>query len=557
MNLLPFLRLPRTFLSPCRTALFAGVCMTAIASSQLAARAEMNLAIDSKLPPSESVALGIPKGQVETAIGKLDDFATALMKRSGVPGMAVVVVRDGKTVYLKGFGVRKAGEKDAVDGDTVFQLASLSKAIGASVVAQQIGTGAVTWDTPVKKLLPWFALKDPWVSEHVTLADLYTHRSGLPDHAGDELEDMGFDRKQILERLKLLPLTPFRISYAYTNYGVTAAGEAVATAAHKDWAELSDEVLYKPLGMSATSSRFSDFMARANRAIPHVRENGAFVAKYQRDPDAQSPAGGVSSSARDMGRWLSFALGNGTFEGKEIAPASALLPAMTAQIISTPSDTTTARPAFYGHGFGLNIAPSGRVVISHSGAFMLGAGTTFALLPSEKLGIAVLTNAQPVGAAEALAMQFMDYVQFGSITRDWFAAYTSLMAPLYHPLGVLSGLPAPTKPEPAQKLETYAGSYTNPYFGPATVSVEGERLVLSVGPKPETASLGHWNGDVFTFVPSGESAPPGTVSEVTFAVKGKSASTMTIEFFNENGLGTFTRQSAPRKSGKSKAGYQK
>lgn len=519
--------------------------------------AEGALAIDPKLPPSDSVALGIPKGQVDAALAKLDDFATALMKRSGLPGMSVVVVRDGKVAYLKGFGVRKVGSPEPIDADTVFQLASLSKAVGAGVVAHEVGAGRVTWDTPVHKLLPWFTLKDPWVGEHVTVADLYTHRSGLPDHGGDELEDMGFDQRQILEKLKQLPLAPFRVTYAYTNFGLTAAAEGVAAAAGKDWATLSDEVLYKPLGMSATSSRFSDYIARANRAVPHVRENGAFVAKYQRQPDAQSPAGGVSSSARDMGRWLAFALGNGTVDGKEIAPAAALLPAMSAQIVSAPSTSTLARPGFYGHGFGVSIAPSGRVVLSHSGAFLLGAGTTFAMLPSEKLGIVVLTNAQPVGAAEALAMQFFDYVEYGTITRDWFEAYGRLMAPLYHPLGALVGLPAPSEPKPARDLTAYAGTYANPYFGPATIRVEGDKLVLSIGPKPETAPLGHWSGDTFTFVPSGESAPAGTLSEVDFAVKGKSANAVTIEFFNENGLGTFTRTApakpAPRKAGSGKA----
>ncbi len=550
MSLLALFRLFRP--SRLRVALLTGACAAALATP--AARAETALAIDPKLPPSETVALGIPKGQVEAAIAKLDDFAAALMKRSGIPGMAVVVVRDGKTVYLKGFGVREVGKPETVDGDTVFQLASLSKAVGAGVVAHQVGAGVVTWDTPLRKLLPWFSLKDPWVGEHVTVADLYTHRSGLPDHAGDELEDLGFDRRQILERLKLLPLAPFRVTYAYTNFGLTAAAEGVAAASGKDWATLSDEVLYKPLGMSATSSRFSDYIARANRAVPHVRDNGAFVAKYQRQPDAQSPAGGVSSSARDMGRWLAFVLGNGAYEGQQVVPAAALLPAITAQMVSTPSPTSSARAGFYGHGFNVSVAPSGRVELSHSGAFILGAGTTFAMLPSEKIGIAVLTNAQPVGAAEALSMQFMDYVQFGSITRDWFAAYTALMAPLYQPLGALTGLPAPATPEPAGKLEDYAGSYASPYFGPATVRVEDGHLVLTMGPKPVVATLGHWSGDVFTYAPTGESAPPGTLSEVTFTLKGKTASAMTVEFFNENGLGTFTRQPAarPEKSPKAK-----
>ena len=105
----------------------------------------------------------------------------------------------------------------------------------------------------------------------MTIGDLYSHRSGLPDHAGDELEDLGYDRRQVLERLKYLPLAPFRITYAYTNFGLTAAAEAVAAAAGKSWEDLSDEVLYRPLGMTSTSSRFADFMARPDHAVGHVK----------------------------------------------------------------------------------------------------------------------------------------------------------------------------------------------------------------------------------------------------------------------------------------------
>ncbi|MGR7993731.1 serine hydrolase [Xanthobacter sp. ZOL 2024] len=540
---LPLARpIARTRETLCAAALSASLVISLmLAGAGGATAAEGAKPFDPKVPPPETIALPIAKGQIDAAVAKLDDFANGLMKRSGIPGMAVVVVRDGKTVYLKGFGVREVGVEGAVDGDTVFQLASLSKAIGASVVAHEVGASVVGWDTPVTKHLPWFALKDPWVTRHVTIADLYTHRSGLPDHAGDILEDLGFDQLQILKRLRELPLSPFRISYAYTNFGLTAGAEAVAAAAHKDWATLSEEALYRPLGMTATSSRFSDFMARANRAVPHVHEKEVFVAKYQRQPDAQSPAGGVSSSARDMGRWLAFVLGNGTVDGHEIAPASALLPAITAQIISAPSATPTARPSFYGHGFGVSVTPAARVMLSHSGAFLLGAGTTFMMLPSANIAIAVLTNAQPVGAAEALAMQFMDMVEFGTLTRDWYAAYNGLMAPMYQPLGALAGHVEPATATPARPLTTYTGTYANGYFGPASVTLKNGGLVLTVGPKPMQYPLAHWSGDVFTFVPAGESAPAGSVSQVTFTRKGSRASAMTVEFLNENGLGTFTR----------------
>ncbi|MFG1189872.1 serine hydrolase [Xanthobacter flavus] len=509
--------------------------------------------IDGSRPPPQTSGVSIPPGQIARAVKEIDSLAKEMMERSGVPGLAVVVVQDGKVLALKGYGVRKAGEPATVDADTVFQLASLSKAVGAGVVAHEVGkglkgtgqagkgqagSGKVKWDTPVRTLLPWFALSDPWVSEHVTLADLYSHRSGLPDHAGDELESIGFDRRQVLERLRLLPLAPFRASYFYTNFGLTAAAEAVATAAGKEWADLSQEVLYKPLDMAATSSRFADFMARPNRAFPHVKTDGGFVSKFQRDPDAQAPAGGVSSSARDMGKWLAFVLGNGTFEGNEIVPAAALLPAMRGETISSPAYAVDARPGTYGFGFGVGVSPAGRVTLDHSGAFILGAATNFVLLPSEKLGIVVLTNAQPTGAPEALAMSFMDIVQFGGLTRDWYAAYQPLIMPMYKPTGALVGKAPPQKPEPAKPLANYTGTYGNAYFGDATVAEEAGGLVLIIGPLPRRYILAHWSGDSFTFRPEGEETfPPGTVSQVKFA-DGR----MTVEIFNDNGLGTFARK---------------
>lgn len=521
----------------------AGLSCTALALLLLASPALAQTQIDASRPPPQTSGVPIPKGQIESAVGKVDALARDLMERSGIPGLAVAVVHEGKTVFLKGYGVRKVGESAAIDADTVFQLASLSKSVGAGVVAHEVGRGTVKWDTPVEDLLPWFALNDDWVSEHVTIADLYSHRSGLPDHAGDELEDLGYDRRQVLERLKKLPLAPFRVSYAYTNFGVTAAAEAVASAAGKDWETLSDEVLYKPLGMASTSSRFADYMARSNRAVPHVRvgkigESKTFAAKFQRDPQAQSPAGGVSSSVRDMAHWLGFVLGGGTYEGRQIVPEKALLPAMRPEMISSPAYAPDARAGFYGYGFSVNVSPAGRVMIDHSGAFILGAGTTYVLLPSEKLGIVVLTNAQPTGVPEALSASFMDLAQFGTVTRDWLTAYGPLIDPLYTPLGALAGKSAPAKPAPAKPLATYVGTYANAYFGEARVSEEKGRLVLSVGPKPRVFTLDHWSGDDFIFRPEGEeTAPAGSVSQVTFSDR-----RMKVEFFNENGLGTFERR---------------
>jgi len=495
------------------------------------------------LPPPPFVsAVAIPDGQIDTAVAQLDGLADAVMKKSGIPGMAVAVVKDGKTVYAKGFGIRKVGAPDKVDADTVFQLASLSKAVAGTVVAHEVGAGTVSWETPIIKHLPWFRLKDQWVSEHVTIADLMSHRSGLPDHGGDNLEDIGFDPHAVLERLRLLPLDPFRISYAYTNFGFTAGAEAVAVAAGKDWATLSEDALYKPLGMASTSSRFADFDRRANKAVNHVPVNSSFTHKYQREPDAQSPAGGVSSSVNDMARWMAMVLQDGSYEGKQVIDPKALLPAISAQMISSASPAVAARPGFYGYGFNVSINPAGRVQLSHSGAFSSGAATAFTMLPSAGVGIIVLTNAWPLGAPEALTAEFSELVQFGKIERDWLAAYGPRVAAVNRPMGSLVGKQRPSNPIPAAPLSDYVGTYSSDYYGNLDIVRIGEGLAVRLGPAAKQYALAHWDGDAFTFEPSSENATDGSISLATFTKRGTSFGAVTIEYLDENGLGTFGRK---------------
>ncbi|MFC4123956.1 serine hydrolase [Nocardia rhizosphaerae] len=489
-----------------------------------------------QLPPNQVAGVPLPDDAVDRAVAKLDELAAALMESSRIPGMAVAVVHGGETVYAKGFGVRAAGTQEAVDADTVFQLASVSKSLAATVVAHQVGTGAIEWTTPMVSLLPSFALADPATTAELTVGDLFAHRSGLPDHAGDRLEDIGFDRAAILDKLRLEPLDPFRISYHYTNFGLTAAAEAVATAAGTSWEQLSDDVLYGPLDMSSTSSRFDDFQARPNRAVGHMRVDGAWVAEAVRDPDAQSPAGGASSSVNDMARWLAALLGTGTADGTTIAPAQALLPAITPQVISAPARAPQARAGYYGFGFNASTTPAGRTDYSHSGAFALGAATNFVVIPSADVAIVALTNAAPIGIPETLTAEFADLVQFGEIREDWRALYEQVIAPLNDPVGDLAGKPAPTNPAPAQPLSTYPGSYANEYWGPAVISEDGGELVLTIGPAQQRYPLRHWDGDTFAFEPSGENAPPGSVSSARFTDDG-----LVLDYFDENGLGTFTR----------------
>lgn len=482
-------------------------------------------------PPPDPV----PEAQITAAIAQVDTLAANLMASSGVPGMAVAVVRGNQAVYARGFGRRLVTDPAPVDADTVFQLASVSKPIGATVVARQVGRGSIGWDTPVIQHLPGFALADAETTQAVTIGDLYAHRSGLPDHAGDRLEDMGYDRREVLARLRFLPLHPLRAVYDYTNFGMTAAAEAVANAAGTDWATLSEQAIYQPLGMTRTSSRYADFAARDNRALGHVKVNGTWVQGIGTMPDAQSPAGGVSASVNDLAKWLIMVLAKGELAGQRIVDAAALAPALSQQMQSGPP--VQGRPAsYYGYGFNVGTTELGLTNYNHSGGFAVGAATSFTAVPSLNLAIVTLTNGYPIGIPETLNAQFFDLVQYGAFRRDWGAIFAEGFAPLLRPEGRLVGQPRPANPLPARALSTYAGTYRNDYYGPLQVAEQGGALVMTLGAKPLVLPLAHWDGDVFTFTLHNENASPGTISRAAFA-----SNQVWLEYYDHEGLGVFIR----------------
>lgn len=496
--------------------------------------------VSADVPPPLVPAMPLPENAVDDAVAQLDRIADELMKSSGIPGMAVAVVHGGKTVYAKGFGVKDVTKGDAagnkIDPDTVFQLASLSKPLGATVVAHQVGENAIGWDTPVVSSLPWFALSDPAVTRMVTVGDLYSHRSGLPDHAGDQLEDLGYDRHYILEHLRQLPLDPFRISYAYTNFGLTAAAEAVAVAAGEPWEDLSEQVLYRPLGMTSTSSRFADYLARPNRAVGHIHIGNGYQPLYLRDPDPEAPAGGVSSSVEDMAHWLRMVLANGTYDGTQIADPKALLPAITPQIVSDRAAEPAMRSGFYGYGFNVGTTAAARMQLSHSGAFGLGAGTNFVIIPSADVAIVALTNATPSGIPETLTAEFADLVQFGKVRENWRKLYQDAFAPMDAPVGELVGKSPPANPAPSAPLQSYVGTYNNDYWGKALITEQDGKLGLALGPKGVVWPLTHWDGNDFTFSFVAENSPPGSISKATFV-----GDKLTLEYYDTDHMGTFQR----------------
>src|SRR5437588_4245494 len=320
--------------------------------------------------------------QVTRAIQELEKLAQKQIQENALPGLAIAVVFQDKSVYAKGFGVRDTSGKSSVDADTVFQLASLSKPIGSTVVAELVGEGKITWDSKVSVLDPTFAMFDPWVTREVTIRDMYAHRSGLPEHAGDLLEDLGFTRAETLYRLRYQhPGSSFRSHYAYTNFGMTEGALAAAKAYGQEWEEASEQRLYKPLSMNSTSSRYADFVARQNKALGHVLVNGKWAQKFKRDPDAQSPTGGVSSSVDDVAKWIRLQLANGKFDGKQVVNEKALAETHHPELL-TGFNPFTGMPTFYGLGWNVSYDEQGRLGLNHSGGFGLGAATYVNLIPA-------------------------------------------------------------------------------------------------------------------------------------------------------------------------------
>jgi CubicO group peptidase (beta-lactamase class C family) len=443
-----------------------------------------------------------PDRPIGPAVEKLKLFIRNGMRNTGVPGVAVAVVYRDKVVYLDGFGIRKAGNCAEIDADTVFQLASLSKPLTSTVVAALVGNGEVDWDDRIIDIDKGFELSDPAVNAQLTIRDLLSHRSGLPTSAGDALEDLGFTRPVILQKMRLLPITGrFRKSYQYSNFGYTEGAIAASNKVGERWEDLARKRLFEPVGMSSTSYRYSDYENAPNKAAIHIIEDGRPIARYHRDPDAEAPAGSASSSVRDLAQWVRLQLRNGRVDGQWIVSPKALIETHSPQIQRGVDQN--GQPSYYGLGWNVDHDPAGNLILSHSGAFFLGTGTTVKLSPSQQLGIVVLTNALPTGLAEATANTFFDLYNYGAPTQDWLKIFSEHFK---HDIEEgndsttdYSKLPPPSSPAPGRSLSAYVGTYGNSYYGQIEISEHRGSLWMRFPDTGALYTLTHWDGDTFTY----------------------------------------------------------
>ncbi len=474
--------------------------------------------------------------KIKEIIPRIEELIKRGMDVSHIPGLAIVIVNQNRVVFQQGYGVREIGLPEQIDTDTVFQIASLSKPISATVIASLVGKSKLAWESKIIDLDPTFRLPNPWVSAHVTVKDMLSHRSGLPDHAGDLLEDLGFDKNSILYRLRFInKMGSFRNDYAYTNFGFSVGAYASAKSAGMTWDALAKNQLFTPLGMANSSFSYQDFLKNKNRATIHHIVDEQPKPIYKRDPDAQAPAGGATASVKDLAKWMILCLDKGKFKGTQLISEEALLQTQMPVIVSD-YNFAEDKANFYGLGWGVSY-DSGNKFLKHSGGFVLGARTQAALVPDLKLGICVLTNASQNALPEALIQSFFDLLLKGEIQEDYITKFNQLWSTRAEPPPIKFAKPK-LPVSPSLSLNKYTGKFENDFFGKTEIVLQDGKLVFSVGPKPEKFFLRHYNRDVFVMDTIGENAVGET--QVIFTLdREEKVRSVIVDAFNPYGNGEF------------------
>lgn len=415
----------------------------------------------------------------------VDRIAGDALKSWCVPGLAIVIVRDDRVVLAKGYGTKTSGTIAPVTADTLFPLASCTKAFTTAALATLVDDGKLAWDDPVRKHLPTFHLSEPAADQLVSLRDLVTHRTGLAGH------DLLWYRapwslSESIKRARYLPLSgPFRGSYHYSSLMFAAAGTAAANRAGVPWDEFVRTRITGPLQMTGVTFTATEAEKAKDRASGHRRDaDGSSVAMDGWSPKSPDPAGSMSATARDLGAWLRFQLADGEFAGKRIASEKNLQETRTPH---TPMPRTAEAKAIYPETTQTTYA-MGWVVYDHRGQTVVAHGgiadgfrAQVTLLPRKKIGFALLNNLHDTTMNVAVGNAVIDLLT-GLPARDWNAYYLKVEADERESKRLASekrDAGRDPKSRPSLPLARYAGEYRDPAYGTATVAHTDGRLTLT------------------------------------------------------------------------------
>lgn len=412
----------------------------------------------------------------------LDLYVNRALKDWQIPGASVCVVKDGKVVVMKGFGVREMGTGDKVDENTLFMIGSNTKAFTGTAIAILDGEKLLSLDDKVQKWLPDFKLFDPWVAKEANIRDLLSHRMGFETFQGDFMFfDSDLNTAEMMDRFgRLKPLYSYRSRWGYTNAGFMVAGEVIRKATGKSWAEVLKEKIFSPLGMNNTLALSKDISSATNKAIAHTVTKGELKKIAYGRIDAMSPAGSISSNVADLSKWVMAQLDNGKLDGKEVIPAAAISKTWYPHSIvgNGGARYNNGHFALYGLGWFLE-EYNGKKIVSHTGG-VNGFVTSVTLIPEEKLGIVVLTNTDANGFFECLKWEIMD-AYMGLLYRNYSGVMLSEHKIHEEQTKKQSDLKRDTinsKPATSLPLVAYAGEYEHELYGKMNIAIEKGELIM-------------------------------------------------------------------------------
>jgi CubicO group peptidase (beta-lactamase class C family) len=438
----------------------------------------------------------------------LDAYVARAMHTFNVPGVAIAIVKDGRVVLQKGYGVRKLGDSTPVDAHTIFGIGSNTKAFTAAAIATLVDAGRLSWDDPVDRRLQGFQMYDPYVSKEMRIRDLLCHRSGLGIGEGDlMLFNTTLTRDQVVDRVRYLkPVSSFRSTFAYSNLMFVVAGQVIAAVSGQSWDDYVRRAIFVPLGMKETNTGTDGYHAGADWASPHSYRDGRLRPVAFANLDIAAAAGAINSSAADMSRWLLLQLDRGRIPGS----AERIFSRKSSEEMWTQESVVPLNwygeyvpglvPQFSGYGMGWFLRDyKGRELIGHPGG-VTGFVSRVMLVPRENLGVVILTNAEEGSILDAILYHILDGY-LGGPTQDYISAYKAAEATQGRETAATMRKAQPTRDvdsKPPLPLERYAGDYADPWYGKVSIRLAGGALRLDfLQTTSGTADLQQWQYDTF------------------------------------------------------------
>ncbi|HSV88828.1 MAG TPA: serine hydrolase, partial [Bacteroidales bacterium] len=428
----------------------------------------------------------------------LDAYFSQVLVDWDLPGMTIGIVYDGNLVFSKGYGVKELGKAEAPDANTLFAVASNTKAVTATLIGMLVDDGLLSWEDKVKYHLPYFTLNDPWITSQATIADLLCHRIGFGTFSGDVIwYKSNKTSEEIIRRLEHLPMAfEFRAGYGYSNLMYIVAGEVIEKVTGKSWEENVRERILEPLGMDRTIVKLEDLTTEGNFASPHARINNRNEVIEWVDWEEVAATGGLISSIKDMASWMIFNMNKGIWNG------DTLISARQFNQIFTPHNNFLVdhtRPNdfnrnFRAYGLGWGLADyHGHFIAGHTGGFD-GMISEVRMLPKERIGVIVLTNGakSPIGAITNYTLETL----LGKSPRNWSAEMLPRAQREFAEHARITEIrnTRVANTQPWLKLEAYAGKFYSEIYGYITVKHHDGNLRLYFEHSPGlSASLHHWH----------------------------------------------------------------